>query len=689
MTKSDVAKRIEKLRKTIQHHRYLYHVLDKQEISDAALDSLKHELYLLEQEYPELITPDSPTQRVGGQPLDKFEKVKHTHPMLSMEDVFTQEEFQSWHDRIKKLLGRDQFEMFCMVKLDGLAIELVYQNGLLERAATRGDGQIGEDITSNVRTIESVPLRLRVPTDSQLDRFFQKHKGQVNSQEIQRIVSKQQGRLIVRGEIFFPVKAFEKYNKINKQENKKIFANPRNAAAGSVRQLDPRITAERKLDFFAWDLVEDIGQQRHDQEIEILEMIGFKANPEFLQTNQVADVAKYWQRMQARKAKLDYWIDGTVIRVNENRYYEKLGVVGKTPRGLVAWKLPAEETTTVVEAVNWFVGRTGALTPVAVVHATQIGGTTVQHASLHNYDEIERLGLRIGDTVILVKSGDIIPKVTRVLKELRPTGSKKISLPVKCPVCGSATKRQSGEVAVYCSNDICPAKDRNRILYAARAFEIDGLGDSIVAQLLDAGLIQSAPDLFMLKPADLLELEGFAEISSKKLVEAIQEKKKIPLEKFLVALGIRHVGSQTAIDIADRFGSLDKVLQASDSDLAPVPGIGSKVAESIVEFLADATNQKLIAQYRNNGVRIESVEQGSRKPLSGKKFVFTGNMEKMSRGQAEQLVRDLGGRASASVSKETDYVVIGDSPGSKAAKAEKLGVKVLSENQFLAMINGL
>ena len=686
MTKPEIEKRIQKLCKTIQHHRYLYHVLDKQEISDAALDSLKHELYQLEEKYPELITPDSPTQRVGGKPLNKFDKVKHTHPMLSMEDVFTQEEFEAWHKRIKKLLGCDQFDMFCMVKLDGLAIELVYQNGLLERAATRGDGRIGENITSNVRTIESVPLRLRVPTESEIKKFLQKHDGRHNSVNLKKAIVEQHGRVIVRGEIFFPVKAFEKYNKTLKHENKKEFANPRNAAAGSVRQLDPRITAQRKLDFFAWDLVEDIGQQRHDQEIELLEMLGFKANPEFLQTNQVSDVAKYWTKMQERKGKLDYWIDGTVIRVNENRYYEKLGVVGKTPRGLVAWKLPAEETTTVVEAVNWFVGRTGALTPVAVVRPTQIGGTTVKHASLHNYDEIERLGLKIGDTVILVKSGDIIPKVMKVMKELRPQTAKSIKMPAKCPVCGSVTERQSGEVAVYCSNDNCPAKDRNRILYAARAFEIDGLGDAIVGQLLDAGLIQSAPDLFTLNPSDLLELEGFAEISSQKLVEAIQEKKKIPLERFLVALGIRHVGSQTAIDIADRFGSLDKVLQASDSDLAPVPGIGLKVAKSIVEFLSDKTNQDLVARYKANGIQVSSVEQGRRKPLSGKKFVFTGSMDQMSRGEAEQLVRDLGGRASASVSKETDYVVIGDSPGSKAAKAEKLGVRVLSESQFLAMI---
>jgi len=606
--------------------------------------------------------------------------------MLSIEHVFTYEEFQAWHKRTGKLVGNAEFEMFCMVKLDGLAIELLYENGVLERAATRGDGKVGENITSNVKTIESIPLRLRVPTETELDRFLKKHKGKVNSSDIERIVSQQRGRVIVRGEIYYPVKAFEAYNKKMKKAGKKEFANPRNAAAGTVRQLDPRITAERKLDFFAWDLVEDIGQQTHDQEINLLELIGFRTNPEYLQTKKIADVEKYWTGMPDRKNKFDYWIDGTVIRVNRNKHFEKLGVVGKTPRGLVAWKLPAEETTTVVEDVNWFVGRTGALTPVAVVRPTQIGGTTVKHASLHNFDEIERLGLKIGDTVILVKSGDIIPKVMSVMKELRPRSAKSIKMPTKCPVCEHRTERKSGEVAVYCGNDNCPAKDRNRILYAARAFEIDGLGDSIVAQLLDAGLIQSAPDLFTLKPADLLELEGFAELSSQKLVEAIQEKKQIPLEKFLVALGIRHVGGQTAIDIADRFGSLDKVLKATSEDLAPVPGIGSKVAQSIAEYLFDPTNKKAIEQYQEHGVQVVSVKTGKHKPLSGKKFVFTGSMEKMSRDEAKQKVRDLGGRASGSVSKETDYVVIGDSPGSKAAKAEKLGVTVLSEKEFLGII---
>ncbi|MFH1433705.1 MAG: NAD-dependent DNA ligase LigA [Candidatus Uhrbacteria bacterium] len=686
MTKQEAKQRIEKLKKTINRHRYLYHVLDQQEISDAALDSLKHELYTLEQAYPELITADSPTQRVGGKPLPKFDKVKHASRMLSMEDVFTLEEFSAWYERMGKLLGKQAVKVFCMVKLDGLAITLTYRNGQLEQAATRGDGQIGENITSNVRTIESVPLKLRTPSEAEIEKLLAKHKGQLDSKLVEQALKLHQGRLIIRGEIYFPVKAFEAFNKKMKRENKKEFANPRNAAAGSVRQLDPRITAERKLDFFAWDMVEDIGQRTHEQEWDLLKLLGFKVNPEFTVVDNLKAIEKYWNKMQDRRDKMDYWIDGTVVRVDDNEAFAKLGVVGKTPRGLIAWKFPATEATTVVRDVQWFVGRTGALTPVAIVEPTWIGGTTVKHASLHNFDEIKRLGLKIGDTVILVKAGEIIPKVIKVLKDLRPQSAKEIRLPTKCPVCGKDTVQKKGEVALYCTNENCPAQDRNRILHAARAFEIDGLGDSIVAQLLDAGLIHSAPDLFILRPEDLLELEGFAEVSAKKLVEAIQEQKTIPLDRFLVALGIRHVGSQGAADIADHFGTLEKLEQASVEELEQLPGVGQKVAASIHEFLHDSTNQKQIKGFERHGIKIKSVAVGRAKPLSGQSFVLTGSLESMSRDEAKQKIRDLGGRTPGSVSKDTTYVLAGDKPGSKFDKAQKLGVKILSEREFLAMI---
>ncbi len=666
MNLKEAKDRVVKLRDTIAKERYNYHVLDKQTMSDPALDSLKHELYELEQEYPELITSDSPTQRVGGQPLDKFEKVRHSERMLSMEDVFSEDEFQAWYERIGKLLDQPRFTVFCMVKLDGLAITLTYQDGILVQAATRGDGVVGENITSNIKTIESIPLRLR------------------DSKSAQKALK---GTFEVRGEVYFPVDEFKKYNQQLKKQGKKEFANPRNAAAGTVRQLDPRITAERKLSFLAWDIVTDIGQKTHDNEWKILHQLGFKVSPEFQVTKSVGEVKDYWNKMQDKRENMNYWIDGTVIRVNNNQQFAKLGVVGKTPRGLVAWKFPAEEATTVVEDVEWFVGRTGALTPVAIVKPTWIGGTTVKHASLHNADEIKRLDLRIGDTVILVKAGEIIPKVVRVLNEMRPSNVRRIEPPRHCPVCGSETKRKEGEVATYCTNDDCPAKDQGRILHAVRAFEIDGLGDSIVAQLLEAGLIQSAPDLFTLKPEELLELEGFAKVSATKLKKAIADKKTIPLDRFLVALGIRHVGEQTARDIADHFGSLDRIISAKAEDLNTIPGIGNVVAESLHSFFSSETNQDLIEDYKKHGVKVGSTKTGQTKPLSGQSFVFTGSMKTMSRDEAKQRVRDLGARTPGSVSKETTYLVVGEKPGSKLAKAKKVGVSVLSEDDFLAILN--
>ena len=426
MTKQQTKERIEKLRKEIDHHRYLYHVLDRQEISDAALDSLKHELYVLEQQHPDLITADSPTQRVGGEVRAQFQKVRHGSRMYSMEDVFTPEEFAAWYTRIGKLLGQATFDVFCMVKLDGLALSLVYNNGVLETAATRGDGTIGEDVTGNVRTIESVPLRLRDP-----DKKFQ-------------------GRIEIRGEAYISKKDFEILNKEQKKNGQQLFANPRNTAAGAIRQLDPTMTISRRLSFFAWDIVTDIEQQTHQQEWKILPDLGFRVNSESHLAVQKEEIEKFWQQCGKKRQSLNYWIDGIVVRVSDNLSFESLGVVGKTPRGMVAWKFAAEEATTVIEDVQWFVGRTRTLTPVARVKPTWIGGTTVTHASLHNIDEIRRLDVRVGDTVIIYKAGDIIPKIKHVLAHVRPKDAKEIREPKKCPVCGSATERRSGEVALLC-----------------------------------------------------------------------------------------------------------------------------------------------------------------------------------------------------------------------------------------------
>jgi len=676
MNRLEAKARIEKLRDSINHHRYQYHVLDRQEISDAALDSLKHELYQLEQQFPELITSDSPTQRVGGKALEKFEKVKHRVRMLSIEDVFTPEEFEQWYERIKRLSMTPPLhdsttpKLFCMVKLDGLAISLRYIDGVLITAATRGDGAIGEDITSNIKTIEAIPLRL-----NDIGNKFD-------------VRNPSEGELEVRGEVYFPVKAFEKFNQQMEKEGKPVFANPRNAAAGSLRQLDPKIAAGRGLSFFAWDLVTDIGQKTHDKEWEILKAIGFRVNIEGGLVNSVSEVNDFWNKMQKRRGKLDYWIDGTVIRINDNSAFEKLGVVGKTPRGLVAWKFPAEEVTTVVEDVEWFVGRTGALTPVAVVKPTWLGGTTVKHASLHNFDEIERLGVKVGDTIVVYKAGDIIPKIKGVLKEMRPADVKSIKLPTKCPVCDSLVERREGEVALVCTNRHCYAQDRERVLYAARAFGIDGLGPQIVSSLMDNKVVQAPPDLFTLSAEDLLGLERFAKVSANKLVNEIQAKKKLSLSRFILALGIKNVGEETARDLATNFGSLEKFISVTKEDLMAVSQVGEVVADSIVTFLAEAHNKKMIEDYLKNGITvIREVPPKINLPLTGQTYVLTGTLASMSRDKAKDKLRALGADPVESVSKKTTGVIVGEEPGSKFDKAKKLGVKILSEKDFLQLIS--
>ncbi|NBS41108.1 NAD-dependent DNA ligase LigA, partial [bacterium] len=542
MTKADAKKRIETLRESINQYRYEYHVLDRQPISDSALDSLKHELFKLEQEHPDLVTDDSPTQRVGGKALAKFQKVTHTRPMLSMEDVFTPEEFGEWFDRVKKLAG-ESVGLWLMPKIDGLAVSLVYENGLLDSAATRGDGKIGEDVTVNARTIESIPLRI-----------------QSHFSGVRRDGTNVPGKIEVRGEVYIQTKDFQKLNQEQEINGEPTFANPRNAAAGSVRQLDPAITASRHLSFVAWDLVTDLGQKSHSEEWEILKELGFRATPDSIDAKSFEDVEKHWHAIQKKREKLGFWIDGMVVRVNDNATYDRLGVVGKTPRGLVAWKFPAEEVTTVVKDIQWFVGRTGALTPVAVVEPMFVGGTTVQHASLHNVEEIERLDVRVGDTVILYKAGDIIPKVKEVLTKLRPHGAKAAKAPTECPVCGSAVEKRDGEVAIYCTNKKCSAQNQEAVLHAARAFEIDGIGPSTIVSLMEAGIVQLPPDLFLVTVDDVKGLEGFGDVSANKLVDEIQAKKTIPLSRFLMGLGIRNVGEETARDLAESFGSIDRIM---------------------------------------------------------------------------------------------------------------------------------
>lgn len=668
MNKNDAKNRIEKLRAAIDEYRYAYHVLDRTTISDAALDSLKHELYKLEQKFPDLITPDSPTQRVGGTPLDKFDKVTHASPMLSMEDVFTLPEFGEWLDRIKRLSVSSSLNhsatpsLFLMPKIDGLAVSIIYVDGLLSSAATRGDGKVGEDVTLNVRTIESVPLRLK----------------ETRSVE-------------VRGEIYIATKDFKKLNDQQSANGEALFANPRNAAAGSVRQLDPKITASRHLSFVAWDLVTDLGQTTQAEEWEILRELGFKPTPDSVVVSTVEEVQSHWKSLQTKRDGLGFWVDGMVVRVNDNATFDDLGVIGKTPRGLVAWKFPAEEVTSVVKDIQWFVGRTGAITPVAVLEPTQLGGTTVQHASLHNFDEIERLDVRVGDTVVLYKAGDIIPKVKGIVGGMRVGGSKAVTMPTVCPVCSSPVERKDGEVAIVCSNRQCSAQNQEAVLHAARAFSIDGIGPATIASLMDAGIIQLPPDLFRLIPDDFDGLEGFGEVSANKLVDEIQARKEIPLAKFIVALGIRNVGEETARDLAKRFGTIDALMAATLDDLVAVPQVGAIVAQSVVDFFAESHHRAIVDSYRANEIQIvaPTVVDTSNLPLTGKSFVLTGGLETMSREEAKEKIRALGGDLSESVSKKTAYVIVGTDPGSKYAKAQTLGIPILSETDFIAMLASL
>ena len=657
MNKEEAKQRIEKLKELVNHHRYLYHVLDKQEISDSALDSLKKELFDLEQKFPEFITSDSPTQRIGGKPLEKFEKVKHPKPMLSFNDAFSGKDINDWLKRISKLLTKretQQVDFYCELKIDGLAIELIYQDGILKTGSTRGDGIIGEDITQNLKTINAIPLSLKIKN----------LKLKISSQ------------VVVRGEVFIPKKAFEKF--------KNTYANPRNLAAGSVRQLDPKITASRKLDSFAYELITDIGQQTHEEKHKILKGLGFKTNPYNRYCKNLSDVFKFHKEVQAVREKIPYEIDGIVVIVNSNRIFEKLGKVGKAPRGAIAFKFPGKQATTVVEDIKVQVGRTGALTPVAVLKPVKVAGVTISRATLHNEDEIKRLGVKIGDTVIVARAGDVIPDIIKVLLELRTGEEKEFKIPGKCPVCGNKIIRPKGEAISRCSNPNCFAQKKQYFYHfiSKGAFDIEGLGPKIIDKLIDAGLVSDSADLFNLKEGDLLPLEGFAEKSAKNLIRAIQSKKEISLARFIYSLGIRNVGEETAVSLAHHFLVLNKLKGAKLQELQEVEDIGPIVAKSIYSWFRQKRNREFleklerIVRIMNHKSRIKN------KKLEGKKFVLTGGLETMTRDEVKQKIRDFGGEISESISKNTDFVIVGSDPGSKYDKAKKLGIKTLTEQEF-------
>jgi len=696
MTKEEAKKRIKKLKEEINYHRYLYHVLDRQEISDAALDSLKHELFKLEQQFPEFLALDSPTQRVGGEPLPEFKKWRHEVPMLSMEDIFSFEELSDWKNRIQKLSPHEEFDYYAEIKMDGLAVTLVYEDGLLQVGATRGDGKIGENVTKNLKTIEAIPLRLRVPTEKEVDEFIKKFRSSeanavsfasFDENKLRRSLSALHGHIEARGEVFMVKRIFKELNEAQEKAGLAPFANPRNAAAGSIRQLDSKITASRKLDFYGYALVTDLGQTTHEQAHEILKLIGIKVNPLNEYCAALNEVARYHKRVYKMRPSLQYWTDGIVVNINKIKTFEKLGVVGKAPRGIIAYKFPPEQATTRVSEVVWQIGRTGAVTPVAVMDPVFIAGTTVTHSTLHNIDEIGRLGLRIGDTVIIEKAGDVIPKVVKVLPHLRTGGERKIVPPAVCPMCGTRLVRKPDEVIIFCPNPKCFARSMERLVHfvSRKAFDIEGLGYKIVERFLDEGLIRDAADLYELEAGDILPLERFAEKSAANLIEAILKSKKISLAKFLYALGIRHIGEETAVDLANYFGSLEKIRQASREDLRSVPNVGGVMAESLYEWFREKNNASFVDRLLEH-VKIIKPTIG-KQPLRGMKFVLTGSLESMARDEAKEKIRVLGGDVTSSVSKETDYVVAGREPGSKYDKAKRLGVKIINEKEFLEMFH--
>ncbi len=661
MTKKEARERIEKLKETINRNRYQVHVLDKEEIPAEILDSLKHELFLLEQRYPDLITSDSPTQRVAGKPLDKFRKVEHNIPMLSLEDIFSQEELLSWEKYILKLVSTQQFEYFCELKIDGFAISLIYENGIFKIGSTRGDGKTGEDVTQNLKTIESIPLKL--------------------NKEIKGIVE-------VRGEVYMDKQAFERINKKREKEGLPLYANPRNLAAGSIRQLDSRLAASRDLKFLAYDLVSDIGQKTHSQKHEMLKSLGFKTDLGRVCKN-TAEIIDFWKQVFDKRRTLPFLIDGVVVNVNDNELFKNLGVAGKSPRAGRALKFSPKQATTKVKDIKIQIGRTGSATPVATLEPVKIEGVTISRTTLHNEDEIKRLGLKIGDTVIVERAGDVIPKISKVLIELRTGKEKVFHMPLICPICSTKLTKPESEVILRCSNINCLARKRENIYHFAskKAFDIEGLGPKIIDQLSDANLISDPSDIFDLKEGDLLSLERFAEKSANNLIKAISESKNVSLPRFIYSLGIRHVGEETAQDLAKEFKTLDNLMKADILDLERISEIGPIGSESILNWFKEKENIKLIERLRNAGVKIKSFHEETNLKLSGKKFVLTGSLKTLSRERAYGRIRKEGGDVGETVSSKTDYLVIGEDPGSKLGKAGKLGVKIIDEQEFLKLIN--
>ncbi len=660
--------RIAELRKQIERHNRLYYIEDQPEITDQEWDQLMRELQELEDLYPELVTPDSPTQRVGGAPLPYFEKVEHRTPMLSLGNAFGEEDLRDFDRRVRQGVGNQPVRYVCELKIDGLAVSLRYEDGLFVTGATRGDGQIGEDITQNLKTIRSIPLRLERPLT-----------------------------LEVRGEAYMPKRAFERLNKEREEKGEALFANPRNSAAGSLRQLDPKIAAERSLDIFIYGIGEIAGEsiQAHSEGLTFLSSLGFKVNPEWRAFDSIEEVIAFINGWTEKRPHLPYEIDGMVIKVDSYAQQQELGFTAKSPRWAIAYKFPAEEAITVLEDIELSVGRTGVVTPTALLKPVSLAGTTVKRASLHNEEIIREKGLMLGDHVVVKKAGDIIPKIEQVLTERRTGNERPFHMPTHCPECNSELVRLEEEVALRCINPECPAQIREGMSHfvSRQAMNIDGLGEKVVAQLFAEGLITSVADLYYLheKRDELLQLERMGEKSVDNLLEAIENSKQNSVEKLLFGLGIRLVGAKAARTLAEHFGHLDRIREASFEELTAIDEIGPKMADSILAYFSMPQVHTLIERLRQAGVNLEykgvRAKDTAGMPLAGKTVVLTGTLTSMSRQEAEEKIAQLGGKATSSVSKKTDLVIAGEKAGSKLEKAEKLGIKVIDEASFLTLIN--
>ena len=660
----------EKLRREIRHNEYLYYVLDAPEITDAEYDRMMVRLRELEARYPDSIPADSPTQRVGGRASSQFTEVRHLEPLLSLGNVFSAEELRAFDERVRSgLPAGSKVEYVMEPKIDGLACSLIYENGKLVRAATRGDGVVGENVTANVRTIRSIPLTLKVPDGETVPEL-----------------------LDVRGEVYMPRQAFMRLNEQRAERGESEFANPRNAAAGSLRQLDPQVTASRSLSFFAYYLVGEGAQPKHSESLALLAHYGFKVSENYKVVENIDEAIKYIGDFNELRQGLSYDTDGAVIKVNDVYQQRILGATGKDPRWATAYKYPPEQAETTLEDIDWRVGRTGVLTPTAVLTPVKLSGSVISRATLHNEDFIRAKDIRIGDRVVINKAGEIIPEVLRVVVEKRTGDEKEVEIPSVCPECGWRVERQGEEAAIRCTNPHCPALGREGLIHfvSRDAMNIDGCGPSVINALLDAGLVRDAADLYSLRKDDLLKLERMGEKSADNLLAALAESKKNELDKLLFALGIRHVGAKVARILATEFGSMAKLQQAQPEELAQIRDIGDKIAESVVTWLNVPANIDLVERLAAAGLTMTFTPPASQEdnPFFGKTLVFTGTMPTLGRAEAKTMAQDVGAKVSGSVSKKTDYVIAGAEAGSKLEKAQQLGVTVIDEAEFLRLLKG-